>query len=66
MPQAPTNVRPAIAKSIDLWHEMIAKKVPGKEELYETLRYFRRQLELHRVTVNLASPRSLAWPTPRS
>ena len=25
MPQAPTNVRPAIAKSIDLWHEMIAK-----------------------------------------
>ena len=32
----------------------IAKKVPGKEEFYETLRYFRRQLELHRVTVNLA------------
>ncbi|ADX46329.1 2,4-dienoyl-CoA reductase (NADPH) [Paracidovorax avenae ATCC 19860] len=31
----------------------IAKKVPGKEEFYETLRYFRRQLELHRVTVKL-------------
>ncbi|WP_053845374.1 FAD-dependent oxidoreductase [Paracidovorax avenae] len=31
----------------------IAKKVPGKEEFHETLRYFRRQLELHRVTVNL-------------
>ena len=25
MSQAPTNVRPAVAKSIDLWHEMIAK-----------------------------------------
>ncbi|CDG85901.1 oxidoreductase [Janthinobacterium agaricidamnosum] len=31
----------------------IAKKVPGKEEFYETLRYFRRQLELHKVTVKL-------------
>src|SRR5450830_1260981 len=31
----------------------IAKKVPGKEEFYETLRYFRRQLELHQVTVKL-------------
>ncbi|AVS70764.1 NADPH-dependent 2,4-dienoyl-CoA reductase [Paracidovorax avenae] len=31
----------------------IAKKVPGKEEFHETLRYFRRQLELHRVTVKL-------------
>jgi len=31
----------------------IAKKVPGKEEFHETLRYFARQLELHRVTVRL-------------
>ena len=33
----------------------IAKKVPGKEEFYETLRYFRRQLELQKVTVKLAT-----------
>jgi 2,4-dienoyl-CoA reductase (NADPH2) len=33
----------------------IAKKVPGKEEFYETLRYFRRQLELQQVTVKLAT-----------
>ncbi|MDA8452025.1 NADPH-dependent 2,4-dienoyl-CoA reductase [Acidovorax sp. NCPPB 3859] len=33
----------------------IAKKVPGKEEFHETLRYFRRQLELHRVTVKLGT-----------
>ncbi|BEP57229.1 MULTISPECIES: FAD-dependent oxidoreductase [unclassified Variovorax] len=31
----------------------IAKKVPGKEEFYETLRYFQRQLELQNVTVKL-------------
>ncbi|HET8730453.1 MAG TPA: NADPH-dependent 2,4-dienoyl-CoA reductase [Moraxellaceae bacterium] len=31
----------------------IAKKVPGKEEFYETLRYFRRQLEIHKVDVRL-------------
>ncbi|MEP0357019.1 NADPH-dependent 2,4-dienoyl-CoA reductase [Paraglaciecola sp.] len=31
----------------------IAKKIPGKEEFYETIRYFSRQLELHNVTVNL-------------
>jgi len=31
----------------------IAKKVPGKEEFYEMLRYFRRQLELQNVTVKL-------------
>lgn len=31
----------------------IAKQVPGKEEFYETLRYFKRQLELLNVTVNL-------------
>ncbi len=31
----------------------IAKKVPGKEEFYETLRYYTRQLELHDVKVSL-------------
>ncbi|MEV3859154.1 NADPH-dependent 2,4-dienoyl-CoA reductase [Streptomyces sp. NPDC050095] len=31
----------------------VARKVPGKEEFDETLRYFRTQLELHGVTVEL-------------
>ncbi|MDH4394402.1 MAG: NADPH-dependent 2,4-dienoyl-CoA reductase [Limnobacter sp.] len=31
----------------------IAKKVPGKEEFYETLRYFKKQLELKKVNVKL-------------
>ena len=31
----------------------IAKQIPGKEEFYETIRYFKRQLELHHVTVTL-------------
>ncbi|MDH4418455.1 MAG: NADPH-dependent 2,4-dienoyl-CoA reductase [Acidovorax sp.] len=31
----------------------IAKQVPGKEEFYETLRYYRRQLDLHGVDVRL-------------
>lgn len=31
----------------------IAKQIPGKEEFNETLRYFRRQLELHNVDVHL-------------
>jgi len=31
----------------------MAKKIPGKEEFEETLRYFRRQLELTGVTVKL-------------
>lgn len=31
----------------------IAKQVPGKEEFYETIRYFSRQLELTGVTVKL-------------
>lgn len=30
-----------------------AKKVPGKEEFYETLRYFNRQIELHNVNLVL-------------
>ena len=32
----------------------IAKQIPGKEEFYETLRYFKRQIELHKnITVKL-------------
>ncbi|MCC2616211.1 NADPH-dependent 2,4-dienoyl-CoA reductase [Aestuariibacter halophilus] len=31
----------------------IAKQIPGKEEFNETLRYFARQLDLHRVDVRL-------------
>lgn len=31
----------------------MAKKIPGKEEFYETLRYFQKQLELHKVDVQL-------------
>ncbi|QTE22665.1 NADPH-dependent 2,4-dienoyl-CoA reductase [Polaribacter cellanae] len=31
----------------------IAKQIPGKEEFYETLRYFRKQIELHNVTLKL-------------
>jgi len=31
----------------------VAKKVPGKEEFYETLRYFRRQVELQGVELRL-------------
>jgi 2,4-dienoyl-CoA reductase (NADPH2) len=31
----------------------IAKQIPGKEEFYETIRYFNKQLELHDVKVKL-------------
>lgn len=31
----------------------IAKRIPGKEEFHETLRYFRRMLELHNIKVHL-------------
>ncbi len=31
----------------------IAKQIPGKEEFYETIRYFKKQLELHHVEVKL-------------
>ena len=31
----------------------IAKQIPGKEEFYETIRYFKKQLELHHVLVKL-------------
>ena len=33
----------------------IAKQIPGKEEFYETLRYFKRQLELTGVTLKLGT-----------
>ncbi|WP_341222314.1 NADPH-dependent 2,4-dienoyl-CoA reductase [Polaribacter atrinae] len=31
----------------------IAKQIPGKEEFYETLRYFNKQIEIHKVIVKL-------------
>lgn len=31
----------------------MAKQIPGKEEFYETIRYFNTQLKLHKVTVQL-------------
>lgn len=31
----------------------MAKQIPGKEEFFETIRYFNKQLELHQVTVKL-------------
>lgn len=31
----------------------IAKQIPGKEEFYETIRYFKKQIELHNVTTKL-------------
>jgi len=31
----------------------IAKQIPGKEEFYETIRYFKKQIELHNITVKL-------------
>lgn len=34
-------------------HFNLAKRIPGKEEFYETLRYFKRQLELHNVDLQL-------------
>ncbi|NIB43477.1 NADPH-dependent 2,4-dienoyl-CoA reductase [Pseudomaricurvus alkylphenolicus] len=34
-------------------HFNLAKLIPGKEEFYETLRYYRRQIELHNVDLRL-------------
>ena len=31
----------------------IAKQIPGKEEFYETLRYFKKQLEIYQVKIQL-------------
>jgi 2,4-dienoyl-CoA reductase (NADPH2) len=36
----------------------VAKQVPGKEEFYETLRYFTKQLSLHDVKVHLNNEQS--------
>ena len=33
----------------------VAKQIPGKEEFYETLRYFNKQLALHNIPVHLNS-----------
>ncbi|MBN3135974.1 NADPH-dependent 2,4-dienoyl-CoA reductase [Pectobacterium punjabense] len=38
----------------------IAKQIPGKAEFYETLRYYRRQLELHGVTLLLSTQATAA------
>ena len=37
----------------------IAKQVPGKEEFYETLRYFNKQLELLNITLHLGTEQSV-------
>ncbi|WP_366915474.1 NADPH-dependent 2,4-dienoyl-CoA reductase [uncultured Polaribacter sp.] len=37
----------------------VAKQIPGKEEFYETLRYFKKQIELHNVTLKLNTEVSL-------
>ncbi|WP_454260000.1 FAD-dependent oxidoreductase [Pseudoxanthomonas mexicana] len=37
-----------------------AKRIPGKEEFHETLRYFRHRLEETRVDVNLSTPATAA------
>ena len=36
----------------------VAKQIPGKEEFYETLRYFNKQLSLHKVVVHLNNEQS--------
>lgn len=33
----------------------MAKQIPGKEEFYETLRYFNRQIDLHQVELHLGT-----------
>ncbi|RFC76902.1 NADPH-dependent 2,4-dienoyl-CoA reductase [Streptomyces sp. AcE210] len=42
----------------------VARKVPGKEEFDETLRYYRAQLELHGVDVRLNTPVTAADLSP--
>ena len=37
----------------------IAKQVPGKEEFYETIRYFTKQLSLHGINVHLNSEQTV-------
>ena len=36
----------------------VAKQIPGKEEFYETLRYFNKQLALHNIPVHLNQEQS--------
>ncbi|KGJ86976.1 oxidoreductase [Colwellia psychrerythraea] len=36
----------------------VAKQIPGKEEFYETLRYFNKQLSLHDIKVHLSTEQS--------
>jgi 2,4-dienoyl-CoA reductase (NADPH2) len=36
----------------------VAKQIPGKEEFYETIRYFNKQLALHNVPVHLNNEQS--------
>ena len=38
----------------------LASRIPGKQEFLELLRYFRRQLELHRVELRLTTPADVA------
>jgi 2,4-dienoyl-CoA reductase (NADPH2) len=38
----------------------MAKQIPGKEEFYETLRYFKRQIELHHIDLQLNTKVSVA------
>ena len=38
----------------------MAKQIPGKEEFYETLRYFNKQIVLHKVTLKLNTKVSVA------
>lgn len=38
----------------------MAKQIPGKEEFYETLRYFKKQIEIHNVTLKLHTKVSLS------
>ena len=38
----------------------LAKRIPGKEEFYETLRYYRRMIDLHRIQLRLNTVASAA------
>jgi 2,4-dienoyl-CoA reductase (NADPH2) len=38
----------------------IAKQIPGKEEFYETVRYFKKQIEIHNVSLQLNTRVSVA------
>ena len=39
----------------------MAKQIPGKEEFYEPLRYFKKQIEIHNVTLKLNTKVSLSY-----